>query len=146
MTRPKLIAASALMLSLFCGNILAAADLVIVTHPNSGVDKLSREEVAAIYLGQTKKLASGATVLPIDLSANAGKTKFYAEIANKDLREINAYWAPKIYAGKGTPPKQVDNPAEVLEIVSSNKGAIGYVPRAAADKRVKVVLDLSAAP
>ena len=146
MTRLKLISALALASSFFCGNILAATDLVVVTNLNSGVDKLSREEVAAIYMGQTKKLASGATVLPIDLSANSGKAKFYTEIVNKDLREINAYWAPKIYSGKGTPPKQVDNVAEVLEIVSSNKGAIGYVPRANADKRVKAVLDLSVAP
>jgi len=31
-----------------------------------------------------------------------------------------------------------------MEIVSNNKGAIGYVPRSAADKRVRIILDLSA--
>ncbi len=122
----------------------AAADLVIVANPASGIERLSREEVTAIYMGRSKKLPSGITALPIDQAAsNPAKARFYGEITHKGLPEINSYWARLIFSGQGSPPRQADNSAEVLEIVGSNKGAIGYVPKASVDKRVRIVLDLS---
>ena len=66
-----------------------------------------------------------------------------SKLINKELAEINSYWARLIFSGQGSPPRQADNAAEVIEIVSGNKGAIGYIPRAAADKRVRIILDLS---
>lgn len=130
-------------LSLTTHAAFAATDLVVITNPNSGVDKMTRDEVTAIFMGRSKKLPSGLTALPIDQPVAGGKGKFYAELINKELAEINSYWARLIFSGQGTPPRQADDNAEILEIVSSSKGAIAYLPRAAVDKRVKVVLDLS---
>ena len=123
----------------------AAPDMVVITNPASGVERLTRDEVTAIYMGRTKKLPSGITALPIDQAAiNPEKTRFYHELINKELAEINSYWARLIFSGQGSPPRQADNSVEVLDIVSANKGAIGYVLRSVADRRVKIVLDLSA--
>jgi hypothetical protein len=122
----------------------AATDLVVITNPASGVDHMSRDEVTAIFMGRTRKLPSGITALPIDQIANSHeKARFYSDLINKEVSEINSYWARLIFSGQGSPPRQADNSAEVLDIVGTNKGAIGYVPRKAADKRVKIVLDLS---
>ena len=122
----------------------AATDLVVIVNPASGVEKMSRDEVTAIFMGRAKRLPSGITALPIDQTANGGdKAKFYGELINKELAEVNSYWARLIFSGQGSPPRQADNAAEVIEIVSGNKGAIGYVPRNSADKRVKIILDLS---
>jgi len=121
----------------------AATDLVVIVNPMSGVERMSRDEVTSIYMGRSKKLPSGITALPIDQTTDGDKPKFYKELINKELAEINSYWARLIFSGQGSPPRQADNVAEVIEIVSGNKGAIGYIPRAAADKRVKVILDLS---
>jgi ABC-type phosphate transport system substrate-binding protein len=131
-------------LTLLCTQVLAATDLVVVVNPASGVDKMSRDDVTSIFMGRTKKLPSGITALPIDQPAASGdKAKFYRELINKELAEVNSYWARLIFSGQGSPPRQADNTAEVMEIVGGNKGAIGYVPRSAADKRVKIILDLS---
>ena len=143
MSRFVSVVAIALALALPSAPIWAATDLVIIVNPGSGVERLSREEVTAIFMGRTKKLPSGITALPIDQIASGDKPKFYKELVNKELAEVNSYWARLIFSGQGSPPRQADNAAEVIEIVSGNKGAIGYVPRNAADKRVKVILDLS---
>ena len=123
----------------------AAPDMVIIANPTSGIEHLTRDEVTAIYMGRTKRLPSGITALPIDQTAsNPEKVRLYRELINKELPEVNSYWARLIFSGHGSPPRQADNASEVLDIVGSNKGAIGYVLRSAADRRVKIVLDLSA--
>ena len=130
-------------LALACSQAGATTDLVVIANPASGVERMSRDEVTSIYMGRSKKLPSGITALPIDQTTDGDKPKFYKELINKELAEINSYWARLIFSGQGSPPRQADNAAEVIEIVSGNKGAIGYIPRAAADKRVRIILDLS---
>jgi len=133
----------ALTQALPCAVAWAATDLVVIANPASGVERMSRDEVTSIYMGRSKKLPSGITALPIDQTTDGDKPRFYKELINKELAEINSYWARLIFSGQGSPPRQADNAAEVIEIVSGNKGAIGYIPRAAADKRVRIILDLS---
>lgn len=142
----KIVSAISLGLALSLGNASAwsATDLVVIVNPASGVERMSRDEVTAIFMGRSKKLPSGVTALPIDqVASSRDKARFYAELINKELAEINSYWARLIFSGQASPPRQADNVAEVIEIVSSNKGAIGYVPRSAATKQVRVALDLS---
>lgn len=131
-------------LAFTCSTVFAATDLVVIVNPGSGVEKMSRDEVTSIFMGRSKRLPSGITALPIDQVASGDKPKFYGELINKELSEVNSYWARLIFSGQGTPPRQADNVAEVLEIVGSNKGAIGYVSRGVVDRRVKIILDLSA--
>ncbi|MCU6435414.1 substrate-binding domain-containing protein [Undibacterium sp. Jales W-56] len=121
-----------------------AADFVVIANLNSGIDKMTKDEVINVYMGRYRKLASGISAQPLDLiNPLSEKSKFYAVMVNKELPEINSYWARLMFSGQGSPPLQVDNIEEVLEIVSSNKGAIAYIDRKKIDKRVKVVFDSS---
>ena len=133
-----------LMLALPGAAASAATDLVVIVNPASGIERMSREEVPAICLGRARKLPSGITALPIDQTTAGDRPRFYRELVNKEIAEINAYWARLIFTGQSSPPRQADSAGDIIEIVSGNKGAIGYVPRALADKRVKVVIDLGA--
>ena len=122
----------------------AAADYVVIVNPNSGIERLGREEVINIFLGRQRKLPSGITALPVDLAVpSAHKEQFYSALVNKKLPEINSYWARLMFSGQGSPPRQAESTDEVLEIVSSSKGAIGYIDRKNLNKQVKAVFDLS---
>lgn len=127
-------------------SVQAAGDLVIVVNPESGVSKMTRDEVVSIFMGKTRKLSSGVTALPIDQMPGSAsgnyKAAFYRELINKELAEVNSYWARVVFSGQGTPPRQADGVSEVVEIVSSNKGAIAYLPRDAVTKNLKVVMEL----
>lgn len=120
----------------------AQADLVVIANPQSGIEKLSKDEVINLYMGRNRKLASGINAMPLDLTAaNIEKAKFYALLVNKNLPEINSYWARLMFSGQGSPPMQIESVDEVLDIVSSNKAAIGYIERKKLDKRVKMIYD-----
>ena len=115
-----------------------AADLVVVVHPANGVDSLTRDDIINIFMGRYRRFATGTTAIPVD-SAAREKSQFYRALVGKELAEINGYWARLIFSGQSSPPRQAESADDVIEIVSGNKGAIGYVERRFADKRVKIV-------
>ena len=122
----------------------AAADYVIIVNPKSAVDTLTREEVVNIFMGRSRKLPSGLRALPVDLALPVvAKDQFYASLVGKSAQEINSYWARLMFTGQGSPPRQADSEEEVLDIVASLKGGIGYVDRKSLTKQVKVVFEFS---
>ena len=128
---------------LLTGPLAGAGELVVVVNPASGVERLSRAEVVNLFLGRTRRLPSGLTALPIDQPGASGeRADFYRTLVGKDLADINAYWARLLFSGQASPPRQADSTEEVLELVRTNKGAVGYVDAAKVDRRVRVVLEV----
>lgn len=126
--------------------------LVIIANPNSGIRHMSRKEATDLFMGRTRKLATGLTAIPIDLIAphtgsetetTSHKAVFYRELTGKTLSELNAYRSRLLFSEQAFPPRQADSIPEALEIVSGNKSAIAYVPRNTVNRRVKIILDLS---
>lgn len=136
------------LLALLAGCALVApaqADLVVIANPKAGVDQLSREQVINIFLGRFRQLPSGIAAAPIDWPAGSGeKAAFYRKLVNKEPAEINAYWARLVFSGRTPPPRETSGGAAMLELVGASQGAIGYVDRAQADGRVKVVFEVEA--
>mgnify|MGYP000123093648 CR=1 FL=1 len=127
---------------LCCG--AARADVVVVVDAKSGVERLTQDEVINIYMGRHRKLPSGMTALPIDQPLAGGlRAEFYRKLVDKDLADINAYWARLYFSGKTRPPLQAGSASEVLSLVTGNPGGIGYLERSQVDARVKIVLFFS---
>lgn len=132
----------ALLLGIFPW-MTAMADLVVVVNARSGVDALTREQVTNIFLGRYRLLPSGVTAMPIDQPGeHPEKARFYRLLVNKDLTEIDAYWARLVFSGKTHPPRQASTPKAVIQWLAHERGAIGYMERAEADSRLKIVLNL----
>lgn len=125
------------IVSLACG----ATDLVVIANRQSGFERLSREETSSLFMGRHRRLPSGMAAIPVDQAAD--KAAFYRALLGKELPEVQSYWARIIFSGGGSPPQQAATADEVIEMVANNRGAVGYIPRARADARVKVVAELS---
>ena len=122
---------------------VSADELDVVANPRSGIDTLSHDEVVNIFMGRSHQLPSGITAQPIDLPATqAEKTSFYRLLVNKDLAEINSYWARLHFSGRISPPMVAKSTANVIEIVASTPGAIGYINKSKVDPTVKPVFEL----
>ncbi len=130
-----------LFTSLLCG--FAQADVVVVTNPAIQATAVSPEQIANIFLGKSNTLPSGEKVVPIDQEeGEAARDQFYQTVVKKDASQLNAYWSRLIFTGKGQPPKAVLDDDEVVEVVGSDKSAIGYISREAVDETVKVLLEV----
>jgi ABC-type phosphate transport system substrate-binding protein len=132
-----LIAASLLAL----GSGLAHAEVVVVVDAAAGIERLTPDQVINIFLGRHRKLPSGIAALPVDQPATDNlRAEFYRKLVDKDLNEINAYWARLHFSGKTAPPTQAASATEVLKHVIGKPGGIGYIDRSQADARVRIVL------
>jgi len=121
-----------------------AADWVLIANPKAGIGHLSQDDVTNIYLGRYRRLASGLTAEPIDQPGDSLlKARFYRQLVDKNLAEINAYWARLVFSGKTRPPRVVASEEDAVQFVARNLDALAYVDKSMVDARVSVVFSMS---
>lgn len=131
-----------LALLLLLPRTVDAGTLVVVVNAASGVGKLSRDQVINIFLGRFRQFPSGLRAEPVDQpEGSLLKTQFYRVLVDKEVAEINAYWARLIFSGQTMPPLKTATEAEVLRLLASRKSAIAYVDRSQVDHRLTIVFD-----
>lgn len=132
-------------LIIFCGLMLMGsvqAGIVIISHP-ANTNSITAEELQRLYTGKSSSFANGDSVLPLNLSdGNALRASFDEKALGRSSSQIKAYWSKLVFTGKGTPPKEVENEAEMLKLVSSNPNILGYVSSGADTSGVKVLLNI----
>ena len=115
----------------------AAVDVIV--HP-SNANAIEASDIKKIFTGKAKSFADGSKALPItQASGNPAMDAFNQTVLNKSSSQLKAYWSKLVFTGKGTPPEEVANDAEVLSLVSKNPNLIGFVSKGSADGSVKVV-------
>ena len=96
-----------------------------------------------MYMGRYRQLPSGISAKPLDLPASyPEKVIFYRLLVNKELAEINSYWARLTFSGRTSPPIEAKSNEEVLKIINRTPGAIGYMDRSKIDASVVLVYEL----
>ena len=130
---------------LFCALTLlvagwAQADVVVVVGAKSPVGSLTKEQSSEIFMGKSTSFPGGGTATPLDQPESSPlREEFYSKVAGKSAAQAKSNWAKLSFTGKGTPPKEVANSAEVKKLVGANPNAIGYIEKAAVDGSVKAV-------
>ena len=114
---------------------------VIVNLTNN--DTLNKAQIKKIFLGKLKRFPSGAqTVAITQKSSSSTRTEFDKIVLKKSASQLKAYWSKLLFTGKGQPPKEVLNDAEMIELVASNPNMIGFVDAANVSDSVKVIAKL----
>lgn len=130
----RLIALAALLAASY-----AAAEVAVVVNPKAGVDSLSQEQVANLFLGKATSFPSGGAATPVEQTDGVTRNEFSTKVLKKDAAGVKAHWAKMQFTGKGTPPKEVGGSGDVKKFVAGNPNAIGYIDKGAVDGSVKVV-------
>ncbi len=108
-------------------SVQAMADVVVVVN-KSNTDNLSAEQVQNLFLGKAKYFPNGKPALAIQLKETAPAYQNFAkEYLHKDANQLRAYWSRLVFTGRASPPREVKDSAEVLQLVSTNPNLIGYV-------------------
>lgn len=127
-----------LLMSIFW--LTVSADIAVISHEEKDV-QISKRELVAIYLGKSKTFSDGTYVVPLHQPESSDAYKFFTkEVLNKSTKQHKAYWAKKIFTGKGRPPKTISDDQKMLEIVSSDARYIGYIVDKNAEDGIRVVM------
>ena len=121
--------------------LIVMADIAVIVHPGLSVSTITRREAVDIFLGKSRQLRDGTTLIPLDQrSGRPARDEFYRRAANKSASQLKAYWARQVFTGQGEPPMSMMDDSEVKLLVSQNPNMIGYIDAAMADGSVKTVL------
>ena len=129
-------------LNLLPSSLIAAdEDIVVAVGKHISLEKLSRQQVADIFLDN---LSSPELPLkPFDREEFALKGRFYREVTEMSLNRLRAYWSKRVFTGRGRPPK-IMTINELLENKDSNREVITYLYRKSLPENMKVVFELPA--
>ncbi len=119
----------------------ARADIAIVINDASSVRQISHSEAVNIFMGRYRRLPNNSVALPIDQAPL--KARFYRALVQKDMAEINSYWARLVFSGRASPPQQAVTLDDLIDIVTHNNNALGYVDAADTPAHMHVLLMLS---
>jgi hypothetical protein len=111
-----------------------------VTHEDTPVASLSREDVADLFLGKRKLAIAGRVLTPIDIGDETLREAFYQAVAEMSAVRVNAYWARMVFSAQGRPPRKLPL-SEARTLVQAQPGLITYVP-AGGNGEFKIVLRL----
>jgi ABC-type phosphate transport system substrate-binding protein len=119
----------------------SAADVVVVVSASNPVAALTRNQAVDIFLGKSSRFPDGNPAVPIDQAEGAAaRDEFYLSFAGKSAAQVNAHWSKMIFTGRGRPPREVANDAEVKKRLADNPNAIGYLDQSQVDASVKVLV------
>jgi ABC-type phosphate transport system substrate-binding protein len=130
----------AIALALPCMSSSVAAQVVAVVSIKCPLTGLTKSQAADIFLGKAARFPDGSTAVPIDQAEGSpSRDEFYLAFAGKSAAQLNAHWSKLIFTGRGQPPAEVANAAEVKKRLAANPNAIGYIETESVDSQVKVV-------
>ena len=119
------------------------AQIAIVAGAKSTASTLTRDQASALFLGKSTQLPGTGIPLLIDqVESVDARQIFYSKVTEKTPAQVKAVWSRLVFSGKGSPPKEVANSAEVKKLVNTNPDAIGYIEKSAVDATVKVLLSV----
>ena len=140
-----------LVIRLFASALLAGApaawaDYFIVVSDDNPTTSLSETEALHLFLGRHRAFPGGTPARAYELAGDELRAGFYRALGAKSLSQVNSYWARLMFSGRNLPPQQLESTAAMLEKVSQDARAIGWLPAAPSDKSLRTVLVLKAVP
>ncbi len=112
----------------------------VIVNPANATAQLSRLKLGEVFLRKMPRWADGVPVAPMEPSGKSPvRARFTLETYGKPVIAISAYWQQMIFSGKGVPPPERSNDADIVTFVRETPGGIGYVGAGADLTGVKVL-------
>jgi len=114
------------LLYLSGGLTAIAGELVIIAHP-SIQHPLDADFVSQLYLGKQRSYQNGIDFIPLQLPEDDPlRRQFTEQVLNKSPSQLRAYWAKRIFTGKGKPPSSAVNRNQAIKLVLEDRQFLSY--------------------
>jgi len=153
MKKNKLIVALLLAVATVCMSFTSPApapniEVAIIVNSGNPVDKMNNELVKSFWLRRFvrrwKEINKG--ILPVDRKTKCAEQDiFYVSVLGLAPEVVEAYLSARQYQNGDSPIQKFTSDADIIEYVSQQPGAIGYVNAASLGKGsgVRVIFTVS---
>ena len=138
-----------LLISSSSFNFIADGRIAVIVNNDNPAEKLTAGEAKLYWLRKIKKRwpETNKNILPVDRKAKcAERDAFYAKVLNMNADDVESYFSNRQYQNAEKPQDKFASDSEIIEFVSKEIGAIGFVSQSAlsgdAKSKVKVVLTI----
>lgn len=105
--------------------------VVVIVNSENEIHHITSVDLKRIYLGKINHWGNGETVQKATLKKGARIQELWlSTVLKMTEREFQQIWLKNIFTGKGEPPESFTTLKKVIEFVSANTGAIGYISEA----------------
>ncbi len=120
---------------------VAMADVAVIANKGIAIGSIDKATVKSIYLGKLKSWPDGSALIVVDMTAGTtARKQFLKQVVGKKEIKFDSYWSRKAFSGKGTPPKNLGNDADIKAFIAANTGSIGFIDASGVDASVKVLM------
>jgi hypothetical protein len=110
---------------LYASPILAQEPIMVVANYPDQELNLSTSAIRNLFMGSPLDL----DLTPVNLPAgNIHRVQFNTRVIGLTEARIQSYWAQMRFSGRKQAPIELMNEEEVVHFVSSNYGAVAYLP------------------
>lgn len=121
----------------------AAADIVIIGHPDSNTGSLDIQSVKKLFLGERKAFPNGHHATPMNhVIGSPDRKEFFSSVLGMAESSYNRHWKHKLSTGGGNSPIELSSHDEVLHSIANTPGSIGYIDVRLVNDTVKVLLTI----
>lgn len=127
---------------------LLTSDIVVVINAENPVSSMTAGEVKLMWLRKIKKRwpQLNKNIKPTDRKSKCQEREtFYDKVLNMTADEVESYFIQKQYQNAEKPADKFNSDTEIIDFISNEPGAIGFVSAAAAaanKDKVKIVFSL----
>jgi hypothetical protein len=129
-----------LWLGLASSSIASNGDLKIIVNRRNPAASIGRAFLRDVFLKRANRWSHGDDVRPIDLPKGLSvRDRFTTDVLNKTPSQIRSYWVQRIFSGTDIPPPEAPSVAAAIAYVTTNPGAVTYLPADADPGDAKVI-------
>jgi ABC-type phosphate transport system substrate-binding protein len=100
----------------------------VIVHASNPARSISSGLLADLFLKKSTRWGNGEAARPLDQRPNSAVRRAFSQnVLKRTVTAVRSYWQQRIFSGRDVPPPEVDSDESVVNYVSSNPGAVGYV-------------------
>ncbi|HVY40692.1 MAG TPA: hypothetical protein VHM31_22290 [Polyangia bacterium] len=110
------------------GDSRGGAGYRMIVNASNPVEAVDRRFLTEAFFKKTTRWPNDTLIRPADQSADSPVRRAFSEdVLRRSVSAVKSYWQQMVFSGRGVPPPELDEDAEVVKFVVRNPGAIGYV-------------------
>jgi hypothetical protein len=120
---------------------IANVGIALVVNEQSKIHKISRDELAILYMGNSVGNSNLKAIEVLDVQNGVVRDHFYRSLLGKTRNQMHAYWARQVFTNRAIPPKEL--PEEVaMDLILKSSSVLTYLPVDKVKPGMRIVLTL----
>ena len=122
------VAAAALLLATADVALSQQPEFHVVVNAENPITRLTTEELTELFLDRSSRWPHGPAVSAVDQQAKSAiREVFTRRVMGRTVDSVVTHWKERMMREREPPPPVKGSDSDVIEYVTKNKNAVGYV-------------------